>query len=54
MIHVLPVDDLRPHEETSTCPCGPRVITENGTMICIHNSFDGREGLEWANEILNQ
>jgi hypothetical protein len=23
-------------------------------LIVIHNSFDGREGVEWANEIINQ
>ena len=53
-IHVLPNNDLEPHEESSTCKCEPRVIHENGEMIIIHNSYDGREGVEWANEILGQ
>jgi hypothetical protein len=44
--HVLPTDDLKPHTEDSTCECKPRVIFENGEMIIIHNSFDGREKIE--------
>lgn len=52
-IHVLPVDDLREHEETTTCPCNPTVECEpNATMLVIHNSFDGREALEQAEAIL--
>lgn len=52
--HVLPINDINPHEEVGTsCPCEPRVIFEGGEMIIIHNSFDGREGLEQANDILN-
>jgi hypothetical protein len=27
---------------------------EAGEMVVIHNSFDGREGVEWANDILNK
>lgn len=52
MIHVLPVNDEREHQELTTCHCNPRVIEENGELIVIHNSFDGREAVEWANEIL--
>jgi hypothetical protein len=26
---------------------------EAGEIVVIHNSFDGREGVEWANIILN-
>ena len=42
MIHILPVNDLEEHEKTTTCKCKPRVEFENGEMIVIHNSFDGR------------
>lgn len=53
--HVLPVDDIKPHEESTTCKCEPKVIHVNGNMVIVHNSFDGREGLEWFNEhILRQ
>jgi len=50
--HILPINDIKEHEESSTCECAPKVITENGELIIIHNSYDGREGLEMANEIL--
>jgi hypothetical protein len=50
--HVLPTNDIEEHEESTTCKCEPRVVHENGEMIIVHNSFDGREGVEIANEIL--
>ena len=50
--HVLPVDDIEEHEQSTTCKCEPKVIHENGDIIIVHNSFDGSEGIEWANEIL--
>jgi hypothetical protein len=28
-------------------------LHENGNMIFVHNSFNGREAVEWTNEILN-
>lgn len=37
------------------CKCNPKIeYQDNGTVIVVHNSFDGREGVEWANEILNR
>lgn len=36
------------------CECEPRVEYENGAVLIIHNSYDGREGVEWANEVLKQ
>lgn len=37
------------------CLCEPRKEKqESGVWLIIHNSFDGREGLEWTNEILNK
>lgn len=61
--HVLPVGDDEPHTDVTLfrpiglplcdCPCKPNHIeTENGGMVIVHNSFDGREGVEWVNEIL--
>ena len=41
--HIIPTDDLEEHIESSTCECSPWMITENGEMIFIHNSYDGRE-----------
>ncbi len=46
MLHVLPVGDLHEHEESITCSCKPSIITENGTIICVHNAFDNREFIE--------
>jgi hypothetical protein len=58
MIHVAPLDDIEEHnlsDTGNTCKCNPEVIIQsNSEILVIHNSFDGREGLEWANEILNQ
>lgn len=52
--HVTPNNDLKEHEQSTTCHCGPRIEYENGDMIVIHNSYDGREGVEIVNEILNK
>ncbi len=53
--HVTPIDDLEPHEESTTCKCEPRVeIGCNGDMIIIHNAFDGRELFEELNKYLDE
>jgi hypothetical protein len=62
--HVLPQNDTNPHIDycidmpglppICNCECNPTVICEeNDAFIIVHNSFDGREGVEWATEILN-
>lgn len=53
IFHVLPVNDEVEHVESYKCPCHPKVDIVEQDIIVIHNSFDGREGVEWANEILN-
>lgn len=50
--HVMPVNDEKEHSESYKCSCQPEVKTEGKNMLVIHNSFDGREGVEWTNEIL--
>lgn len=50
MYNILPTNDLKEHIEDSTCECHPRIIFENGEMIIIHNSYDGRE---YKEELLN-
>lgn len=63
--HVYPVNDEREHDLTvnyrpiglpyCACECRPEhKELENGAMVIVHNSWDGREGVEWANEILEQ
>ncbi len=55
-IHVVPVGDVEPHEERYTegyeCKCDPKIEVVHETILVIHNSFDGREGVEIVNEIL--
>lgn len=53
MIHIYPIDDTHEHDINSTnCKCGPEIIDDGIEAIVIHSSFDGREGVAWANEIL--
>jgi hypothetical protein len=54
--HVVPVDDLKKHSEDSAvpCDCDPKVQMEDGDMILVHNSYDGREMIEEATKILNR
>ena len=55
-VHVLPLNDIVPHEESQDCPCGPRVewidpdtgLAYPGGPVIIHNSLDGREKAEVA------
>ena len=52
-IHVYPENDLQQHSlEVVTCHCCPDIKYENGVTIVVHNSFDLREPIEWANELL--
>ena len=47
-IHVLPVNDLKDHDEVGLeCKCGPRVEKQSeGHFLVIHNSFDKCELFE--------
>ena len=48
-LHVLPINDLREHEETRDCWCHPAVTGEpyeETDVIVTHNSADGRELIE--------
>jgi len=50
LVHVTPLNDLKEHILSADCPCNPRI--EDG--VCIHNSWDGREGVEQWKEILDK
>ena len=52
-LHVMPIDDEKEHHMKYFCGCDPRLIYESGTIIVVHNSYDGREAIEEANEIIN-
>lgn len=50
--HYYPNNDEIKHILSYNCPCDPVVNTDGTNFIIEHNSLDGREGVEWANEIL--
>lgn len=53
--HILPIDDIKEHEESSLCECSPTVeVYTNGNVLIIHNSFDRREVVEDALRIINE
>lgn len=67
--HVYPVNDDYDHlleteydmanQLKCRCNCNPRLEFHRDEyyitgVTVIHNSFDGREAVEWANEILNK
>lgn len=41
-VHVLPVDDLKPHKASKDCWCGPWEEPINPGVF-VHNSLDRRE-----------
>lgn len=43
MLHVMPINDIRVHINSLTCPCGPG-FDDKGMLR--HNTFDGREYYE--------
>jgi len=42
-IHVLPVNDIKPHVESEACECDPRVEQVEGGTVIVHRSYDQRE-----------
>lgn len=54
--HVVPVKDSDGHQGGLCCHCDPDIgyNEQNGVPVVTHNSFDGREALEEARNILNK
>ena len=52
-LHIRPVDE-EDHVDDMSCKCEPKKKIENGVSIISHNSFDGREALEEAMEVLKK
>lgn len=52
--HILPNNDSDTHIEKGYCKCEPKIEILEDRILIIHNSFDGREAVEWANEIINK
>jgi hypothetical protein len=50
MIHILPINDIEEHEESTACKCKPKIVFESGEIIVVHNSFDRREYIERLTE----
>lgn len=44
-IHTYPVEDIEDHDTESggACHCRPRCEEYEGSLLVVHNSFDGRE-----------
>lgn len=52
--HILKLDwDVNKNGPTCLCKCNPKIKEEGVGYLIVHNSFDGREGVEIVNEILN-
>ena len=49
-IHIMPDDEQ--HEETACCNCKPDAQQNKHGVTYTHHSYDGREGLELAREVL--
>jgi hypothetical protein len=41
--HIIPINDLKDHEDSSMCNCHPQVSIEEGDIFIVHNSYDHRE-----------
>ncbi len=53
-VHIIPVDDLKDHDESQYCHCEPRIEPgDYGKNLVIHNSYDGRELTEPDNISVN-
>jgi hypothetical protein len=46
-LHIYPLNDTKEHDiETTMCKCWPEIKLEDGELLIIHKSFDGREHKE--------
>lgn len=62
--HIYPIGEEDDHvlfltyptigEPYSECKCEPCIKPLENCIAVVHSSFDGREALEWTEEILNQ
>lgn len=44
-IHVMPLDDERPHKPSEECPCLPKRKTDCDAVV-VHSAWDRREIIE--------
>ena len=49
-VHVIPINDIREHDESRFCWCAPMLKRDPGDLdaavVVVHNSADGRELIE--------
>ena len=50
--NIVPLNDDKEHEHSNLSSCKPKLEVVNGVLIITHNSFDGREAVEWTHESL--
>lgn len=54
-VHVVHIEDLKPHNLSYICSCEPKFQTyQNGNITAVHNSFDRREIDEFLFEIVKE
>ena len=42
-INVVPINDLREHQDCKDCHCKPKVEVRSDRILIIHNAYDHRE-----------
>jgi len=52
-VNVIPLGDLKPHIESADCECCPTVEVIGASLLIVHNSYDHREIIEQAIDIMN-
>ena len=52
IFHIIPLGDLREHEESVQCWCEPQESTSEPDIL-VHNALDGREAYETDQKLLN-
>ncbi len=52
--HIMPMNDSGTHLEVRDCKCKPKIEVLDDRVLITHNSFDGREAVEWENWITNK
>ena len=51
VFNIIPIKDMKPHQEGSKCKCNPESkIIENGYLQIIHFAFDNRQLIEEIHE----
>lgn len=52
--HLIPENDCKQHKEDVMCDCMPNIEIFADSMVITHHSFDGREEIKTALEIINK